>query len=348
MAKIDDLGPRRKRATLRGSQCGPKDGLNRLMPSVPTFPVSTPSAASVNDGAAATPLFSREIRTVSLEHEGWETLRQHIALHTPVLITDFAAVSPALQRWTPEHLAARYGHKRVRVYDASFGDPGKNYMASIASMSFADFLRETLGEGRDLRMFLYNVASQIPELLDDVAFPDVGLRFSRRFVYSFFGCKGCTTPLHYDIDMGHVLHMAIHGRRRVRLFAPDQATALYRHPFTVRSYVNLDQPDFAAHPALKCARGYEVVVEPGQALFMPSGYWHEFHYLDAGFGLSLRAGSLRLRDRARGVANLLAVSPLDRLGNMIAAEGWFDWKRRKADARARAYMRAYMEKRGLV
>jgi hypothetical protein len=122
------------------------------------------------------------------------------------------------------------------------------------------------------------------------------------------------------------------------LFAPEQSTALYRHPFTVRSYVNLDQPDGAAHPAIGCARGYEVVVEAGQALFMPSGYWHEYHYLDAGFGLSLRAGSPRLRDRARGAANLLTVSPLDRLGNSIAAGWWFDWKQRKAQERARAFM----------
>ncbi len=250
-------------------------------------------------------------------------------------MTDFAANSAALQLWTPEHLSARYGHKQVRVYDASFGDPGKHYMASIASMSFADFLRETLGEGRDLRMFLYNIGRQIPELLDDVAFPEVGLRFSRRFVYTFFGCKGSTTPLHYDIDLGYVLHTAIHGRRRVRLFAPDQSVALHRHPFTVRSYVNLDQPDFDAHPGLECARGYEVVLEPGQTLLLPSGYWHEFHYLDAGFGLSLRASSPRLQDRARGVANLLALSPIDRIGNKIAAGWWFDWKQRKAQARAR-------------
>ncbi|MFP6814653.1 MAG: cupin-like domain-containing protein [Pseudomonadales bacterium] len=307
------------------------------MPGEPTSATSTASGLPAM-GVAARKLFSNEISTISLERDGWKVLREHIAAHTPALISDFSIASPALQAWTPERLSARYGHKRVRVYDASFGDPGKNYMNSIASMSFSDFLRETLGEGRDLRMFLYNAARQLPEMLADVTIPDVGLRFSRRFVYTFFGCKGSTTPLHYDIDMGHVLHTAIHGRRRVRLFAPEQSTALYRHPFTVRSYVNLDQPDVAAHPAIGCARGYEVVVEAGQALFMPSGYWHEYHYLDAGFGLSLRAGSPRLRDRARGAANLLTVSPLDRLGNSIAAGWWFDWKQRKAQERARAFM----------
>jgi len=294
------------------------------------------SSESSGSGPQAKAPCAGQLPVVSIEHDGLATLQRHIALHAPVVITDFAA--PALQRWTPADLAARYGHKMVRVYDASFGKPGSNYMGSVASMPFAAFLQETLGAGRDLRMFLYNLSRQIPELLDDLDFPDVGLRFSRRFVYTFFGCRGSTTPLHYDIDMGHVLHTAIHGRRRVRLYAPDQSRALYQHPFTVRSYVDLDRPDYGKYPALASAHGYQVILEPGQTLFLPSGYWHEFHYLDAGFGLSLRAGSGRLRDWTSGLANLLALSPIDRLGNKIAPEGWYAWKQRRAHLRASAYM----------
>lgn len=283
-------------------------------------------------------MFSLELATISAAEDGGQALRDHIARQTPVVITDISPVAAAREHWTAEHLSARYGDKQVRVYDASFGEPGKGYMTNFSTMSFADFLAQTLGEGKDLRMFLYNIGRQIPELLDDVVFPDVGLRFSRNFVYTFFGCQGSITPLHYDIDMGYVLHTAIQGRRRIRLFAPDQALALYKHPFTVRSYVDLDQPDFTAHPALEYARGYEVVLEPGHTLFMPSGYWHEFHYLDAGFGMSLRASSPRLQDRLHGLANLLAWSPTDRLGNKIAARQWFDWKQHKAHRRANLFI----------
>ena len=271
---------------------------------------------------------------ISLRRDGRERLLDHIALQTPVLITDLATDWPALSNWTPEQLSARFGDKTVRVYDATFGDPGAKYMDSIATMPFAEFLKQTLGEGRDLRMFLYNIGRQIPQLLDDVVLPDVGLRFAKRFVHTFFGCRGATTPLHYDIDMGCVLHTAIRGRRRVRLFGPEQSRALYRHPFTVRSYTNLDEPDYGTFPALARGRGYEVVLQPGQTLFMPSGYWHEFHYADAGLGLSLRAMSPRLRDRVQGAANLLALSPIDRFGNKIAPDRWFEWKRRRAEARA--------------
>ncbi|MEE4279248.1 MAG: cupin-like domain-containing protein [Halieaceae bacterium] len=261
-------------------------------------------------------------------------LQAAIRRRQPVVVTDLAADWPALSLWTPERLSKRYGDRDVRVYDASFGSPGANYMGSIDRMSFAAYLEATQQQGRDLRMFLYNLSRQIPELLDDVRLPDIGLRFSRRFVFSFFGCKGSTTPLHYDIDMGDVLHTVIRGRRRIRLFAPETSVALYRHPCTVRSYVDLDAPDLERFPALVLSQPFEAVLEAGETLYMPSGWWHEFHYLDAGIGVSLRAPSPRWRDRMQGYAKLLLASPLDRLGNRIAPRAWFDWKVRRADQRA--------------
>ncbi len=268
------------------------------------------------------------------EPAGREALLGAIATRTPVVVTNLAAEWPALARWTPQWLSANYGDKPVRVYDASFGEPGKNYMGSVDTMSFAEYLDETLVQGKDLRMFLYNIGQKIPELLDDVPFPDVGLKFSRNFVFTFFGCKDAITPLHFDIDMGYVFYTAVYGRRRIRLFAPEQSVALYHHPFTVRSYADLDNPDLQKQPLLARARGYEIVLNPGETLCMPPGFWHEFCYLDAGFGISLRAGSKAVSDKLRGYANLLALSPIDRIGNKIGGQRWFDWKQRQAENRA--------------
>ncbi len=283
-----------------------------------------------------------DVRQLSLRHDGATVLQAAVAHDEPAVIEDFAAGWPALRVWTPEALSRRYGTRQVRVYDASFGRPGRGYMGSVDTMPFARFLDNVLHEGRDLRMFLYNIARQIPALIDDIDPPDVGLKFSRRFVFTFFGCKGSTTPLHYDIDMGRVFHTVIRGRRRVRLFGPDQSTMLYRHPFTVRSYVDLDRRDDPEFPGLRHARGVEVVLEPGQTLFMPPGWWHEFHYLEAGIGVSLRAPPAYLVHRLHGAANVLFLSPFDRLANKIAGRRWYHWKQRRAAHRAQPTSREFL------
>ncbi len=283
-----------------------------------------------------------DVRRLSLRRDGATALQAAVARDEPAVIEDFAAGWPALRAWAPEALSRRYGARQVRVYDASFGRPGRGYMGSVDTMPFARFLDDVLNEGRDLRMFLYNIARQIPALIDDIDPPDVGLKFSRRFVFTFFGCKGSTTPLHYDIDMGRVFHTVIRGRRRVRLFGPDQSTMLYRHPFTVRSYVDLDRRDDPEFPGLKHARGVEVELAPGQTLFMPPGWWHEFHYLEAGIGVSLRAPPEHLAHRLHGAANVLFLSPFDRLANKIAGRRWYRWKQRRAAHRAQLKSRGIL------
>lgn len=265
-----------------------------------------------------------------------QTLKGAIAARRPAVISDLAAQWPALTRWSPKRLTERYGEREVRVYDASFGAPGPNYMGSVETMSFGKYLEEIQGDGRDLRMFLYNISQHIPEMLDDIILPQVGLRFSQRFVFTFFGCRGSTTPLHYDIDRGDVLHTVVRGRRRIRLFSPRDSAALYRHPFTVRSYVDLDHPDYDRHPAFRYAAGYEVILEPGETLYMPSGWWHEFYYLEAGVGVSLRAASPFWSQRIRGALDLLLYSPIDRLGNRVAAQRWYDYKVNSATRKAAA------------
>ena len=260
----------------------------------------------------------------------------YLAARRPVVLRDLAADWPALRNWTPASLSERFGGIRVPVYDASFASPGGSYMSSIDRMPFSAFLEAIFEGERDLRMFLYNIASELPELADDVRLPALPLRFSRRFLFTFFGCRGAVTPMHYDIDMGHVFYTAVHGRREISLYPRSESTCLYRHPFTVRSYIDLAAPDWEAFPALSLAQGYRVMLEPGETLFIPSGYWHEFRYADAGYGISLRTPSERWPERLEGLANLAITSPIDRLCNRLAPRRWFDWKTRQARRRVRA------------
>lgn len=252
----------------------------------------------------------------------------------PVVLTDMAASWPALRKWTPQYLTERYGQCRVKVYDASFAAPGRHYMSSLRTMAFGEFLQTILTTTRDLRMFLHNITREMPELLDDIDFPDLTDDFSRRFVFTFFGCRGSVTPIHYDIDYGHVFYTALHGRRRIILFPPTESARLYHHPFTVRSYIDADRPDFQRFPALEGARGWAVTLQPGETLFMPSGWWHQVIYADGGYGISLRCPSDRWSLRLRGYTNLLLVSPLDLLLNKLFPMAWFQWKEGVANRRA--------------
>ncbi len=237
-----------------------------------------------------------------------------------------------MAKWTPEFLGSQYGHLDINVHNASFASPGKTYMSSFGKMAFGEYLERVLTKDDDLRMFLYNMPSKIPELKADVILPTIADGFSSRFMFMFFGCKGSVTPLHYDIDMSHVFHTAIYGTKRFVLFAPDNSRWLYQHPFTVRSYVDVDHPDFDRYPALEHAKGYEVILRPGETLFIPCGYWHHVFYEEGGYAISLRCANERFPEWFQGWFNLLMISPLDRVMNSLFSDRWFKWKQSRAQA----------------
>jgi hypothetical protein len=140
----------------------------------------------------------------------------------------------------------------------------------------------------DLRQPTYYVAS----LLVDSCLP--GLRAGNDLD---FGASGIDAPpaiwigtrttasCHYDAP-NNIACCAV-GRRRVTLFPPEQIVNLYPGPLDPTpggqaiSIVDFNNPDFTAFPRFRDALATAQVaeLEPGDAMFIPSMWWHHFEAL---------------------------------------------------------------------
>ena len=250
--------------------------------------------------------------------------------HQPVILKNLSSSWPALKKWSPEFLKKKYGEKLVKVYNATFAEQGGNYMTNMDTLPFKEFLDIISTRSIDLRMFLYNIKTQMPELLDDIEFSPLVSYCSHNLVFMFFGCKGSFTPMHFDIDMAHVFHTPIYGKKKVTLFPYEESKNLYKHPFACRSNVNLDNPDFDKFPKFKNSQGYQDILEAGETLFIPGGYWHYMAYNESGCSVSLRLPHQSLRTRMQGYINLGVLMPVDRIMNKLSPKSWFRWKENHA------------------
>jgi len=112
------------------------------------------------------------------------------------------------------------------------------------------------------------------------------------------GPSGHTTCLHYDPFDGVLVQL--HGTKRVVLFPPSQLYNLYPFPIInhlrygskLRSgYSQLypDAIDYDAFPKARQAQAhrYEVILNAGEFLFIPAGWWHEISTVGSGMVCSV-------------------------------------------------------------
>lgn len=94
------------------------------------------------------------------------------------------------------------------------------------------------------------------------------------------------TSTHYDTMQN--IACAVAGRRKITFFPPEQVSNLYIGPLlltpagTPMSMVDLRKPDFDLYPKFQTALDASLTcyLEPGDAVYIPSYWWHNVESLD--------------------------------------------------------------------
>jgi hypothetical protein len=256
----------------------------------------------------------------------------------PLVITGLAKPWPALRKWDWDYFKSIVGETEVGVYNNSKSDAYTPINRADDYMPFGRYIDMIRRGPAEWRIFLFNIFEHAPGLTMDFDWPEVLMKgWVKKFPMLFAGGKGSITHMHFDIDLSHIIHTQFIGRKRVLLFPFGEQHKLYRKPWEVLSFVNFEnyfdedhnKLELQKHPALRLARGYEVILEHGDSLYMPAGYWHHMEYLDSGFAMSLRALQSTLGGKLKGAWFLFGMRHIDTLMKKTAPAWWFNMKKEK-------------------
>ena len=256
----------------------------------------------------------------------------------PVVIKDLAKQWPAYSNWSWELFQQIVGDVEVGVYNNVKSDAYTPINRADDYMKFGEYIEMVRKGPAQWRIFLFNIFDHAPQLINDFEWPDhLASGFVKRYPMLFVGGAGSITHMHFDIDMSHIFHTQFVGRKRVLLFPFEEQRKIYRKPWEVLSFVNFEKYHDESnnklerdkHPALQFAKGYEVILEHGDTLFMPAGYWHHMEYLDSGFAMSLRAMQSSFTGKLKGVWNLFGMRHIDTLMKKTAPHWWYNYKKEK-------------------
>lgn len=270
-----------------------------------------------------------------------EFVQNYYKPQRPVLIEGLTKDWGANEKWSLDYIQSMAGDQVVPLYNNQTTKGKQKSAEPVTEMKLFDYIELLKTKPTDLRIFFYDVMKKMPKLLEDFSYPNIGMKFFKRLPVLFFGSKGSQVLAHYDMDLADLLHFHFHGTKRVLLFPPDQTRFLYKIPYAVHNLETIDMtnPDFETYPALKHVEGIEVTMKHGEALYMPSGYWHFVEYLDAGFSMTLRAFSKKPKVALNMLYNVFFMRHFENRMRKWKGQKWIDYKDRKAVKRTHKALR---------
>jgi hypothetical protein len=111
-------------------------------------------------------------------------------------------------------------------------------------------------------------------------------------IHCRFGMKGVIAENHFDGSRNAIALLG--GERRYILSHPDQCSYLSLlpkgHPSARHSAIDWSKPDLDAYPEFALAKGNEVVMQPGDVMYLPTNWFHYIISLSLNFQCNTRSG----------------------------------------------------------
>jgi hypothetical protein len=203
------------------------------------------------------------------------TFRARAAQGLPFVVTGLVNRWP-LANLTPQTLRDRFGHLHVRARVGDYINTAFAPDRAMQDMSMLEYLDLVSTSTQGLPAYVGNL--ELRELNRMCYWPAY---FSKMGPPRFWlGPAGTVTPLHCDYDDN--IFAQIWGTKRIFLAPPHHDEFLYpreANAVLFGSPFNPEEPDFERFPLARHAAMTECIVNPGDLLYVPAGWYHQVRAL---------------------------------------------------------------------
>jgi len=204
-----------------------------------------------------------------------DAFRARSAQGLPFVMTGLVERWP-LSALTPQMLCDRFGGLQVRARVGDYVNTAFAPDRAMQDMSMLEYLELVSTGTQDLPPYLGNL--ELRELNRMCHWPAYfGKMGPPRF---WLGPAGTVTPLHCDYDDN--MFAQVWGSKRIFLSPPHHDEFLYTREANAvlfGSPFNPEAPDFERFPLARQASMIECIVNPGDLLYVPAGWYHHVRAL---------------------------------------------------------------------
>lgn len=219
--------------------------------------------------------------------------------YRPFIIEGVAKNWDACNKWTNDYLIKHCGDNIVTVFffKQDFLESHKNFAYESAfelvnDMTYKEFL-DKANNSEDRMVCYLNTGFEecFPEIIEDVNYPEYFKSKPNVILWHGFSNKSFSSTSTLHFDKIHNIFVQIRGKKRIVLFPPSDYLSFYPplesgQGIGHNSKVNPDDINLESFPNFPWKEKIEVVLQPGEILYIPPFWWHHVTAIDENISLS--------------------------------------------------------------
>lgn len=197
----------------------------------------------------------------------------------PVVIKGLIQDWPAIKKWNSHYLKKNGGNIDVSV---KVGNPRNKEYITIKFGDYVDYISSLTSEEKQKMDYCLHdtlLIDAIPNFRNDIK-PFISEYLPKWYTYKwwkyllfFYGKKGFITPFHFDILGAHNLFFHLKGKKRFIIIHPQKIKYCYMVGYN-HSNIDPDNLDHLQYPLFNQAEPQQIILEPGDVLYMPPYTMH--------------------------------------------------------------------------
>jgi hypothetical protein len=222
-----------------------------------------------------------------------EFAQRYARCERPVIVRGGVKDWPPSYKWTPAYLKGTHGTRPIKIGVSTNGD-FVNYAERLKigvdpEVAFAKAIDDIFTPAdAEQKCRVHQEPLDSWGALNEESRP---FRYVLRRVIAknlWMGSTGNLTKAHYDMEDN--INVQLRGRKEIILFPSTQLDALY--PRSAWDYmsnfsrVEIETPDLARYPLFSRATPSRAILEPGDFIYIPIYWWHQFYTLEASLNVN--------------------------------------------------------------
>jgi len=207
----------------------------------------------------------------------------------PVLLKGYGNNWKAKSKWTLDFLSSLESDKNVSLEIGANNQNETNFVKQNLS-EYINSLKNEESKNKKDRAYLtlFNIFDKFPFLKQDLDLSIFTKYTKKNDIFAWIGPEGTVTGFHYDSL--HNLLAQVKGKKLVILISPKDNKNMYvSEKFeygAISSQIDINNYNEDKFPKFRNAQCYSVILEPGDVIYIPKGWWHYVRSLETSISIS--------------------------------------------------------------